>query len=40
MVPDQENVAAPVAQEKQLETETAAVTNKPEQIFVLEELDF
>jgi hypothetical protein len=40
MVPDQENVVAPVpVQEKQLET-VAAVTNKPEPMFVLEELDF
>jgi hypothetical protein len=42
MIPDQENVVAPVVQEKQLETETAAVVtpNKPEMTFVLDELDF
>jgi hypothetical protein len=42
IVPDQENVVAPVVQEtKRLKTETAAaVIDKPEPMFVLEELDF
>jgi hypothetical protein len=41
MIPDQENVVAPAPlQEKELETETAAVINKSEPMFVLDELDF
>jgi hypothetical protein len=41
MIPDQENIVAPVVvQEKATRAKRQQVINKPEPMFVLEELDF